>query len=191
MKKIKIYIFDVDGTLVPYSRFFRFLEKIKFFVPLIYFANNCYERNNKLSCYFVDIANNIISFVASHLVEDRKNLHSYIKILERYIESEIENSSIFFIITASYTYKFLGLENLREKSRIEIFWIPKSKKIEFFKILEKILKKYGNRYSFEIYQFNDDSREIYNFSEFENKVFLANNWKKTYAVLNKLLYHVE
>ena len=187
MKEPKIYIFDVDGTLVPYSRFFKFLGKIGFFIPLSYLANSCYDKNSKLSCYLVDIANNIISFIASYLIKDRKNLQSYITILKKYVESEIENSSIFFIVTASYTYKFLGLKNLK----IKIFWIPKSKKIEFFKILERVLKKYGNKYSFEIYQFNDDSKEIYDFSGFKNKIFHVNNWKETYVVLNKLLYNVK
>jgi len=186
MKRVKIYIFDVDGTLIPYSNLFGILNKVGIFIPLSYLANRCYEKKNKLICCSIDAINDAISYLASYFVKDRANYYSYLKSFEKFIEKENENSSLFFIVTASHTYKFFGLNKLG----IKIFWIPKSHKNDFFNLLEKTLRKYKDRFSFKIYQFNDDIKEIFPFFGFESKGFLVRNWKETYKILNEILYNV-
>lgn len=186
MKRVKIYVFDVDGTLIPQSILFKLIDKTNAITSLSYIANRCYEKKNKLICCFINAVNDAISYLDSYFAKDRVSCCSYLKFFEKFIEIENKNSSLFFIVTASYKYKFFDLHNLG----IKIFWIPKPKKIEFFKLLEKILEKYKNKFFFEIYQFNDDIKEIYHFFYFNSKGFLVRNWKETYRILSKILYNV-
>jgi len=61
MKKVKIFVLDVDGTLIPQSILFKIIDKTNAIASLSYLANRCFKKEqiNLLlyqcgkQCYFL------------------------------------------------------------------------------------------------------------------------------------------
>ncbi|MEM5821059.1 MAG: hypothetical protein QXP34_01920 [Candidatus Aenigmatarchaeota archaeon] len=189
--KIKVYIIDVDGTLIPISPLFKLIKKYKL-DDVIFYPNRNYHRFNnptikKFLYVLGDFISHAISFLAYNFI-DKGEREYYRELFKRVAELSKKDNVLIIIVSRSYTAKFAfsDIINNGQKRKIMYYTIFGKQKKEF---LKRISNYFQNKENVEVIIFEDNPNEVEEIND-SNKIkkFLVDDPKETYHKLVLELY---
>ncbi|MEM5828228.1 MAG: hypothetical protein QW197_01855 [Candidatus Aenigmatarchaeota archaeon] len=193
---IKIYIIDVDGTLIPLSPLFKLIKKYKLDDIVFYPNRNYYKYEDKIIRKFFFIVGNLISSITSYLayISINKKDRVYYESLFRFVFERLSenNNSLILIVSRSYTARFAFdniIRQLQKKNRnLRYYTIFGNLKKEFLKRIVNYLEN-NSKIGLKIIIIEDNPKEVEDINSSDRiKKFLVDNPRETYEKLLLELY---